>query len=641
MNNPTIAPFGAWESPITAEAIVSDSVRLGQIAVDGRDVYWSELRPSEKGRSTIVKRDEAGFIEVLPAEFNARTRAHEYGGGAFCVSDGDIFFCNDADQRIYRVRIGETPVPLTPEGAYRYADLVVDREHDRLICVREDHTADGEPENTLVAVRFDGSVEVLAEGRDFYAAPRVSSGGPHIAWIQWQHPNMPWDETELVIAKVDESGAVIASEHVAGGDNVAIFQPEFAADGSLFYVSDATGWWNIYRYDGESDACVYSVDAEFGLPHWVFGMRTYDFNGPTRLAVTFQLDGISKLAEIDIGGGSVRTIPVPHIDMSGIRVADGVAYYIGGSMRAPSAVAGVDLESGTVSVSRWSQEVDIDPDSISLAQPVIFRTASEELAHGFFYPPANSQFEGPDDALPPLIVKSHGGPTGQTSCSYEPKIQFWTSRGFAVLDVNYRGSTGFGTRYRRLLNGKWGIADVEDCVAGAQMLVEQGMVDGDRMAITGGSAGGYTTLCALTFGDTFRAGASHYGIGDLEALARDTHKFESRYLDLLVGRWPEDRAVYQSRSPIQHTDQLSCPVIFFQGTEDKVVPPNQSEAMVEALREKNIPVAYVLFEGEGHGFRQAANVRQALENELSFYAQVFDFQAAGEIEPVEIENLSP
>ncbi|MEC8135562.1 MAG: S9 family peptidase, partial [Pseudomonadota bacterium] len=326
MNNPTIAPFGAWESPITAEAIVRDSVRLGQIAVDGRDVYWSELRPSEKGRSTIVKRDEAGFIEVLPAAFNARTRAHEYGGGAFCVSDGDIFFCNDADQRIYRVRIGETPVPLTPEGAYRYADLVVDREHDRLICVREDHTADGEPENTLVAVRFDGSIEVLAEGRDFYAAPRVSSGGPHIAWIQWQHPNMPWDETELVIAKVDESGAVIASEHVAGGDNVAIFQPEFAADGSLFYVSDAKGWWNIYRYDGESDACVYSVDAEFGLPHWVFGMRTYDFNGPTRLAATFQLDGISKLAEIDIGGGSVRTIPVPHIDMSGLRVADGVAY---------------------------------------------------------------------------------------------------------------------------------------------------------------------------------------------------------------------------------------------------------------------------------------------------------------------------
>ena len=639
MQNLTIAPFGSWQSSFTAEAIVHDSVRLGQIVVDGDDVYWSELRPSQKGRSTIVKQDGDGFTEVLPVEFNARSRAHEYGGGAFCVSEGDIFFCNDADQRLYLLREGEKPEPITPEGPYRYADLVVDRLHDRLICVREDHSADGEPQNAIIAAQFEGDVEVLADGFDFYAAPKISKGGSHIAWIQWRHPHMPWDETELVIAKVDGNGAIVASEQVAGGNNIAIFQPEFAADGSLFYVSDVSGWWNIYRYDGKSEACVYSVDAEFGLPHWVFGMRTYDFNGPTTLAVTFQVDGISKLAEIDIYSNSCRTIPVPHIDISGLRVSNGAAYYIGASMRTPSAVARVDLDCGLMSIVRWSQDIDIDPNSISLAQPVIFRTAEDEIAHGFFYPPANSEFEGPTGSLPPLIVKSHGGPTGQTYCSFEPKIQFWTSRGFAVLDVNYRGSTGFGSRYRRLLDGKWGIADVEDCVAGAEMLVAQGMVDGDRMAITGSSAGGYTTLCALTFSDTFRAGASHYGIGDLEQLARDTHKFESRYLDRLVGSWPEYQGLYQRRSPLGHTEQLSCPVIFFQGTEDKVVPPNQSEAMVEALRAKNIPVAYVLFEGEGHGFRQAANMRQALEDELSFYAQVFAFKVADNIKVVEIENL--
>ena len=639
MKNSQIAPFGSWQSPITAEVIVQDSVRLGQIMVDGDDVYWSELRPSEKGRSTIVKRDGEGFVECLPPEFNARTRAHEYGGGAFCVAEGNIFFCNDADQKIYRQLEGEKPKPITPEGPYRYADLIVDSDHNRLICVREDHSTDGEPENSLIAVQFDGNVEILANGADFYAAPKISKGGPHIAWIQWRHPHMPWDETELILAKVNGDGAIVASEQVAGGNNVAIFQPEFAADGSLFYVSDASGWWNIYRYDGELEVCIYSVDAEFGMPHWVFGARTYDFNGPTKLTVSFQLDGISKLAEVDISGGSVRTIPVPHIDISGLRISNSVAYYLGGSMRAPPAVVGVDIKNGSVSFSRHSQEVGIDPNSISLAQPLVFGTADDELAHGFFYPPANCEFEGPVGTLPPLIVKSHGGPTGQTSCSFEPKIQFWTSRGFAVLDVNYRGSTGFGSRYRRLLDGKWGIADVEDCVAGAKMLVAKGLVDGDRMAITGSSAGGFTTLCALTFSEAFMAGASHYGIGDLEQLARDTHKFESRYLDRLVGSWPEYQELYRERSPLQHTDRLSCPVIFFQGTEDKVVPPNQSEAMVEALRAKNIPVAYVLFEGEGHGFRQAENMRQALEDELSFYAQVFSFKAADNINEVAIENF--
>jgi dipeptidyl aminopeptidase/acylaminoacyl peptidase len=640
MQEPVTAPYGSWRSPITAEEIVKGSVRLGQIVVDGADTYWSELRPSEGGRSIIVRRCADETVEdVLASGYSVRTKVHEYGGAAFLVDAGDVWFCNDIDQRIYAVVRDGKPEPLSPEGSYRYADLLVDRRRERLICVREDHSGSGEPENALVAVGFDGKVVVLSRGADFYAAPRLSPNGEDMAWVQWHHPNMPWDETELMLSSVDEAGCLTEVMCVTGEDE-AVLQPEFGPDGSLFYVSDRSGWWNLYRLGPECDACVYAIDAEFGFPHWIFGMRTYGFSAPDRIVTAFLLDGISKLAEIDLSNGTMRTIPVPHVDIGGLHAGDGCVCYIGGSMRAPPAVVQVNLENGSVVTIRRSQEAVTDAGVVSIAQPVVFKTADDEVAHGFFYPPINDGFSPVEDERPPLIVKSHGGPTGQTGCSYEAKIQYWTSRGFAVLDVNYRGSTGFGRYYRRLLDGKWGIADMEDCIAGARMLIEQDLVDGARMTITGGSAGGYTTLCALTFADDFKAGASHYGIGDLEALARDTHKFESRYLDRLVGRWPEDQALYVERSPIHHTDGLSCPVIFFQGLDDKVVPPNQAEAMVEALREKGIPVAYIPFEGEGHGFRQAENIRGALESELSFYGQVFGFDPADELEPVEIVNLN-
>ena len=633
------APYGSWVSPIRAEDIVRDSIRLGQLMLDNGNLYWSEQRPSEGGRNTIMCRKGGGAVaEVLPEGFSARTKVHEYGGGGFCVSDGKLWYCNDADQRIYAVDLAGGVRPVSPEGPYRYADLVVDLNRSRIVCVREDHSGAGEPENTIVAVTFDGDVEVLASGADFYAAPCLSHAGDEIAWIEWHHPNMPWDETELVLAGLDDAGQVSEAMCVTDAGE-AVFQPEFGPDGNLFYVSDRSGWWNLYRLTENGIDPVYAVEAEFGLPHWAFGMRTYDFGDDGRIVAAFLLDGISKLAEIDIANGGVRTVPVPHIDISGLRIHAGRAYYIGAGMRSPSAVVTVDLENGTTDMVRPSQEGVPDAGSVSVAQPVVFKTEGNEVAHGFFYPPMNDAFEAPAGDLPPLIVKSHGGPTGQTGCAYEQKIQFWTSRGLAVFDVNYRGSTGFGRRYRRLLDGNWGVADMEDCVAGARMLVEQGLVDGERMAISGGSAGGYTTLCALTYSDLFKAGASHYGIGDLEALARDTHKFESCYLERLVGRWPEDRKTYIARSPIHHTDRLSCPVIFFQGTEDKVVPPNQAEAMVSVLREKGIPVAYVPFEGEGHGFRKAENIRRALEGELSFYGQVFGFEPGDDIEPIEIENL--
>lgn len=641
MQDQVALPYGAWRSPITAEEIVKGSVRLGQLVVDGEVLYWTELRPSEKGRTTIMRRDAGGDIrEVLPPGFSTRSKVHEYGGSSYCVDAGDLWFCSDSDQRIYHLPGDGAASAISPEGPFRYAELLVDRPRRRLLCVREDHSGNGEPANDIVAVGFDGTVEVLAAGADFYAAPRLASNGSCVAWVQWHHPNMPWDETELMVADVAESGGLSELRCLAGGSGgEAIFQPEFGPDGTLFFISDRSGWWNIYRTDGENEECVYAVDAEFGLPHWIFGMRTYDFSAEDRIVVAFCLDGISKLAEIDVTSKAVRTIPVPHIDIAGVRNRAGRVCYIGGAMRAPPAVVEVELENGAVEIVQRSQENVADAGTVSVAQPLIFKTADGEFAHGFFYPPVNSAYSDPEDELPPLIVKSHGGPTGQTTCGYEPKIQFWTSRGFAVLDVNYRGSTGFGRRYRRLLDGNWGVADVEDCVAGARMLVDQQLVDGNRMAITGGSAGGYTTLCALTFADSFKAGASHYGIGDLEALARDTHKFESCYLDRLIGKWPEEKAVYVERSPINHAAQLSCPVIFFQGSEDKVVPPNQAEAMVSVLRDKGIPVAYVSFEGEGHGFRQAANIRRALEGELSFYGQVFGFVPADDIEPIGIENL--
>lgn len=639
MLKPTSAPFGTWLSPIGAADIARNSIRLGQIMLDMGDIYWSELRSSEGGRTAIMRRDGGGGLtEVLPSGFSARSKVHEYGGGAFCIVRGRLWFCNDADQRIYVMDIGGEATPITADGPYRYADLIIDCERSRLLCVREDHTAEGEPINAIVAVGFDGRVEILADDADFYAAPRLSPNGDDIAWIQWHHPNMPWDEAELMLACLDDQGRAIDPVRITG-EGEAAFQPEFGPDGCLYCVSDRNGWWNLYRVTEGGMNCVYAIEAEFGLPHWVFGMRTYDFSGAGRIVVSFLLDGISKLAEIDILSGDVRTIPVPHIEIGGVRARDGRVFYIGGGMRTSSAVVEVNLENGSTFVIRPSQNSIPDSGSISVAQPVVFKTKDNETAHGFFYPPMNASFEAPSGDLPPLIVKSHGGPTGQTGCAYEPKIQFWTTRGFAVLDVNYRGSTGFGRRYRQLLDGKWGVADMEDCVAGALMLVDQGLVDGERMAITGGSAGGYTTLCALTFSDVFKAGASHYGIGDLEALASDTHKFESHYLNRLVGNWPAECKTYAARSPIQHTNRLSCPVIFFQGLEDKVVPPNQAEDMVAVLRKKGIPVAYLPFVGEGHGFRQSANIRRALEGELSFYGQVFGFVPEGDIEQVEIENL--
>ncbi|WP_159787374.1 S9 family peptidase [Sodalinema gerasimenkoae] len=634
------APYGAWKSPITADLIVSESIGLGGIASDGDSLYWLESRPSEGGRTVLVRRQADGGVEdVTPQGYNVRNRVHEYGGAAFTVADGVVYFSNFADGRLYRQVPNGEPQALTPEGEFRYADFQVDGERSRLIGVREDHSGEGEPQNTIVAIGFDGSVEVLVSGSDFYASPRLSPDGQTLAWLSWNHPNLPWDGTELWVAQVTENGRLTAPKKVTGGKDESVFGPQWSPDGILHFVSDRASWWNLYRWTDNGVEPMFPLNAEFATPQWVFGMSTYTFLSAERLVCTYTQRGLWQLATLNPKSRRLQNLETPYTQMSSLTAHGDRLAFLGGSATVPSAFLLMDLDGGEVDVLRRSTQLEIDPGYLSQPQPIEFPTEDGAMAYGFFYPPQNQDYDPLEAEKPPLLVKSHGGPTAAASSALRLSVQYWTSRGFAFLDVNYRGSTGFGRDYRQALDGQWGIADVDDCANGAKFLAEQGWVDGDRLAITGSSAGGYTTLAALTFRDTFKAGASYYGISDLEALATDTHKFESRYLDRLVGQYPEEKERYVARSPIHFTDRLSCPVIFFQGLEDKVVPPNQAQRMVEALRDKGLPVAYVPFEGESHGFRQGANIKRALEAEFYFYSRVFGYEPAEAIEPVEIANL--
>jgi len=650
MTQAQIAPYGSWKSPITADLIVAGTIGLGQIVLDGENVYWSEGRPAEGGRSVIVRRTpDSKTTDVTPSPFNVRTRVHEYGGGAFAIKDGTVYFSNFADQRLYKQTPSGEPQPLTPVADLRYADAVVDLQRERIICVQEDHTkGDREPANSLVSISLnnDEDIQVLASGCDFYASPRLSPDRSQLAWISWNHPNMPWDSTQLWVAPINPDGSLGEAECVAGGADKSIFQPEWSPDGVLYFVSDRSSWWNLYRWlppmpegglGGVEPLC--PMDAEFGLPQWVFGMSTYGFESANRIICTYTKKGSWQLASLDLQTKQLEVIETPYTDISSLQVASGRAVFIAGSATEPTAIVQMDLATQQIEVLRRSSQLKIEPGYLSTPQEIPFPTENGLIAYAFFYPPQNQDYTPPKGEKPPLLVKSHGGPTASVSSTFNLKIQYWTSRGFGFLDVNYGGSTGYGREYRQRLNQQWGIVDVDDCANAAKYLAEQGLVDSERLAIAGGSAGGYTTLCALTFRDVFKAGASHYGVSDLEALATDTHKFESRYLDGLIGPYPERKDLYEARSPIHFTDQLSCPAIFFQGLEDKIVPPNQAEMMVAALKAKGLPVAYVAFEGEQHGFRRAENIKRALDGEFYFYSRVFGFEPSETIEPVAIENL--
>jgi len=682
----TVAPYGAWASPLTAARVTAGALRLGEIALDGGDVYWTEGRASEGGRYVIVRRAPDGRIsDVTPPGFNVRSRVHEYGGAAMTVHRGDVYFSNFADQRLYLQPGGGAPVALTPPGFF-YADLRRDARRGRLVAVREDHRkGDAEPAAAIVAIELGGDDAgarpgvVLVSGADFYSDPIVAPDGSALAWLQWDHPNMPWDGTELWTAPIRPDGMLGERTRVAGGRDESIFQPEWSPDGVLHFVSDRTGWWNLYRArprdtGGDAQALPYAIEplhpmsADFGKPQWTFSMVTSAFAGPRRIAATYAQNGRWKLAIIETE--SLRWEPVQStLDvMESIRADERAIYFIGGSPTTAPVLARMTLAAMEPEVLRRSTSEPIDPAWISAAEPVTFsapaRTGPQPPSpattaqpgptetqppapdrsrevHAFYYAPGNPGFQAPEGTKPPLLVLTHGGPTGATEAVLDPEVQFWTSRGFGVLDVNYSGSSGYGRAYRDRLKGQWGVVDVEDAVAGALAMVDAGKADAGRLAIRGGSAGGYTTLAALTFHSAFKAGASYYGISDIEVLARDTHKFESRYLDSLIGPYPAAKDRYIERSPIHFTDRLSSALILFQGLEDKVVPPNQSEMMADAVRRKGLPVAYITYEGEQHGFRKAENIVRSMEAELYFYGKVFGFTPADVIEPVAIHNLAP
>ncbi|MGB3669158.1 MAG: prolyl oligopeptidase family serine peptidase [Phormidesmis sp.] len=641
----TTTPYGSWRSPITSDLIVSSSIGLGAVRLDGVDVYWSELRPTEGGRQLLVRygpEDALGTVnDLTPAPFNVRTRVHEYGGGAYVVHKGTVYFSNFADQRLYAQTSGADSVALTPEvspaAGLRYADAVVDERRQRLICVLEDHRQSGEAINAIATVPLaGGSPSVLVSGNDFYSSPRLSPDGTQLAWITWNHPQMPWDGTELWLAQVNDDGRLSRPRKLVGNEKESVCQPQWSPRGTLHFISDATGWWNLYRWEGERGEPLFPMEAEFSGPQWHFGQSSYGFEDNTTILCTYLEKGIRRLARLDTLARSMDVLDISYCGIGGLQVGDGFAVFLGASTRRPSELVRLDLNTLALTVLRKSSTLHIEPGYLSEPEVISFPTTGGFNAYGIYYRPQNKDYETLVTEQPPLLVKTHGGPTAAASSALNPSIQYWTSRGFAVLDVNYGGSTGYGRAYRNRLKKRWGIVDVDDATNGALYLVDQAKADPERLAIDGGSAGGYTTLAALTFRDVFKAGASYYGVSDMSSLAAQTHKFESRYLDSLVGPYPEKKAVYEERSPINAVDRLSCPIIFLQGDEDKIVPPNQAEEMVKMLKEKGIPVAYLLFAGEQHGFRKAENIKRALDAELSFYAQIFGFELADEIEPVEI-----
>ena len=641
-----LAPYGSWASPITVDLLLKGTVQMRNqmLRWDGPDLYWSELRPDEAGRIVVCRRAADGTIsDFTPRGFNARTRVHEYGGGHFAVSGGTVWFVNFADQRLYRQdAAGAAPRPITPAVDVRHADMAVDAQRRRLYAVREDHTtAAREAVNSIVSLddSGEGAVITIASGNDFYSSPKLSPDGSRLAWTTWNHPNMPWDGSELWVTELDRDGHPTSSRKIAGGASEAVLQPEWSPLGDLYFVSDRTGWWNLYQARGEGDEPLCPRPAEFGAPQWVFGMRFYAFTSADEMVCLYSEPGGAKLGLIDLRAGSMQQVELLYTGLHNVQASGRKAAFFAGSATLAERVLTIDLDTGAQEVVKVSNPAHVDAGSLSIPKAIEFPTESGLTAHAFYYPPKNGGYEAPPGEKPPLVVHCHGGPTGAAGPIYAFEYQYWTSRGIAVVDVNYGGSAGYGRAYRMRLNGSWGVVDVDDCINAARHLIGEGLVDGDRVSITGGSAGGYTVLLSLTKRDFYDTGASHFGIGDLETFIKDTHKFESHYVDTLVGPYPERADLYRDRSAVYFADNLKVPVILFQGLEDKIVPPSQAEEFVSVCQKKKLPYAYVAFEGEQHGFRQEKNIRRSIEGEMYFLSRIFGFENADKIAPIEIENF--
>ncbi|NOQ91028.1 MAG: prolyl oligopeptidase family serine peptidase [Gammaproteobacteria bacterium] len=626
--------YGQWNSAITTELIVSDSVSIDEARQVGNSLYYIERRPQQAGRSVIVKNTRGISVDILPEPYSANSRVHEYGGGCYCVHHEQIFFVNDSDQDIYLID-NQTVSRITRNKHQRYADFSYDKKFKRLIAICESHLNDSVI-NEIVAIDIcTGNITVLVSGNDFYASPRLNQTSSQICWQTWNHPNMPWDGNQLYLADIDNKGLPLSPTTIAGGENISVFQPQWSMTDVLYYISDDTGWWQLYRHINNVSQQLTKGEKEFALPQWVFAQSCYAFLSPQEIICCYQSKGQSSLAILSLSDraepdvAELNDLKTPWQQFSSITADENNITFIAASGETfPQLIAGQLTEDTKTlfnfSVIKSSSQLAVTNDYYSKPQALEFTNRHGKNVFAFYYPPTNPDYPCVEGELPPLIVICHGGPTGQSSTALDPKKQFWTSRGFALLDVNYSGSTGYGRAYRNRLYKNWGILDVEDCCDAALYAVSQSMANRDQLIIRGSSAGGYTVLAALTFEQVFSAGASYYGISELTSLALNTHKFESRYLDRLIGPYPEAIELYQKRSPINYSQQLNCPVVFFQGIDDRVVPKQQAEEMFAALDKKGLTVAAQYYEGEKHGFKKAETIKQSLENELSFYQLVLN-----------------
>jgi dipeptidyl aminopeptidase/acylaminoacyl peptidase len=644
---PTIAPYGSWASPLSAEALAAGGISFADLRSANERLYWLENVPARGGEVTLFSFDAGKVAQVTPDGANVRTRVHEFGGAPFILVGDTVYYSQLSDQRLYELKRGGIPTPVTPPN-YRYADCITlpaaAKSAAALLCVREDHTDPAHVRNALVRLLLPiaGAGEVLFADSDFVSYPRLSADGRRLAFITWNHPNMPWDATELKVAELTSTGLKPAVV-VAGGANESVLEPQWGGDGRLYFMSDRSGFWNLYAAGAAGPADVKAIwprAAEFAAPLWSFGQANYVLLGDGRAVLCFRERGIARLAIVDLKEGTGRELNLPFVEFSHLTRVDSqhVAAIVGAS-RSPASIVSIDIASGKTTTLRTAGESPLHGASISVAVPIDFPSVHGRIAHAFYYAPTNPGFRPLPGTLPPLLALVHGGPTLQASPALRSSVQFWTSRGIAVVDVDYGGSSGYGRAYRQELNGNWGVVDVEDVIAAVRFLIGTRRADAARTAISGGSAGGYTVLVALSTSDVFRAGTDRFGVSDMTALARDTHKFESRYMDSLIGPLPQAQAAYDSRSPLNHLDGFKVPVLVLQGADDPVVPPSQSQRIVDALRTRHVPVAYILYPGESHGFRKPETIINSLQAELAFYGRVFGFEPADQLPPLTIEGL--
>jgi dipeptidyl aminopeptidase/acylaminoacyl peptidase len=620
-----VSPYGLWPSQIDAKEVARQATAYDAVHTSGVAVYWLETRPSQDGRAVVVRwTGDAGAADAVPARFDVGSRVHEYGGGAYLPAGRTLFACSQSNQRLYRIDEERDPVPITPEpptpASLRYADLRLVSSGALLVCVRERHQ-DGQVVNELVALPADGSADpwVVAGGHDFYAAPRPSPDGRRLAWLTWDRPCMPWDGADLWVADLGRDGRLGPARHVAGGPQESVVQPEWNPEDILHFVSDRSGWWNLYRECQGQIEPLLPMTAEFADAPWELDYSSYAFVGDGRIACRYREHGSDRLGLLDPGTGRLTDLPIPYTSVKPyLRAVGDRLAFIGASPTASSAVALLQAPTGHLDVLAGA-EVSLDLAWVSVPQPIEFPSRDGQTAHALYYSPTNPEVTGPADARPPLLVQAHPGPTADAKARLDLRIQFFTSRGFAVVDVNYAGSTGYGRGYRERLTGQWGILDVADCLDAARSLVQAGEVDRRRLVISGESAGGLTALCALASDELFAAGASRFGIADLETFRQQSPKFQAHELDRLVGPYPEAAATYRARSPLHAVDRIARPVLLVHGLEDTVVPPSQAQVMADALDRRSIRHVFLTFSGEGHGFRHPESIRRALEVELSFH----------------------